>query len=127
MHNIVDATENYLEAIYRMRRENDSVKAIEIAKFLELSKPSVSNAMKRLKEDALIDIDTQGGISLTAKGEIIALRTYEKHEFFKNCLIKAGIEEAVADDEACKIEHVISGDSFEKIKHYIEALQLGDD
>ena len=111
--------EDYLEAILVLRRKNGTVKSIDVANELNFSKPSVSIAMKKLKDKNLIVVNPDGSIELTNEGEEIATKTLSKHEFFTNLFIKMGVDPAIAEDEACKIEHSISEDTFNKIKDFV--------
>lgn len=120
MHNIVDSSENYLEAIYRIKLNQQSVRSIDVVNFLNLSKASVSRAMKKLKDSELIEINNDAFIELTEEGKKIATSIYEKHMFLRQFFINIGVDETVADEDACKVEHVISEESFEKMKKYFK-------
>ncbi|MCR5002487.1 MAG: metal-dependent transcriptional regulator [Lachnospiraceae bacterium] len=112
--------EDYLEAILIRIKENGACRSTDVATQLGFSKPSASIALKKLEEDGYI-IRDDWKVLLTEKGREIAEVTYDKHSFFKKWLVRAGISEKVAEDEACLIEHVISRDSFTKIKEYLLA------
>ena len=113
------SAENYLETIYMLRKSKGMVRSIDIANELEFSKPSISVAMKNLRENGYIEVDKDGHITLLEKGLEIAERMYERHTVISQFLIKLGVEESVASEDACKIEHVISDESFEAIKNSI--------
>lgn len=113
------SAENYLETIYMLRKSKGMVRSIDIANELEFSKPSISVAMKNLRENGYIEVDKDGHITLLEKGLEIAERMYERHTVISQFLIKLGVEESVATEDACKIEHVISDESFEAIKNSI--------
>ena len=115
---IQQSAENYLETIYMLSRIKASVRSIDIANELEYSKPSVSIAMKNLREHGYITVSDDGSISLTEAGERIAERMYERHTLITHWLISLGVDERVAADDACKIEHVISTETFEAIKKH---------
>lgn len=116
-----ESREDYLEAILVLERKNNGhVISIDIANELSFSKPSVSIAMKKLKEEGLIIIDSDGSIHLTEKGRIIAEKTLEKHEFLTNFFISLGIDPVMAEDEACEIEHALNEVTFEKFREYVE-------
>lgn len=120
---IYESAEDYLEMILVLKRKKGSVHSIDIAREMNFSKPSVSIAMKKLREDGLISINENREIDLTPAGREIAEKIYERHVVLSGILMKIGVEETTAVKEACRIEHVISQDSFEKIK---EALKKGN-
>lgn len=107
--------EDYLEAILAVTQENGACRMTDVARHLNYSKPSVSNAMKKLEEEGYVKRD-DWRLLLTEEGYRIAAGTLEKHEFFRKALISIGVDPETAAHEACQIEHVISHDSFEKIK-----------
>jgi len=113
---ILESAEDYLEMILVIKRKKGSVRSIDIAREMNFSKPSVSIAMKKLKEDGLITIGEGHDIDLTPEGREIAERIYERHVVLSQILVRLGVEETTAVKEACRIEHVISQDSFEKLK-----------
>ncbi|MCD8390215.1 MAG: metal-dependent transcriptional regulator [Firmicutes bacterium] len=108
-------TEDYLEAIFILKRKNGYARGVDIAKYLSFSPPSVSRALLKLHEAGYIDYDENGMIILTEAGGEIAASVCRRHEFFKNMLTGAGVDEQTADEEACKIEHDVSDDSFKKL------------
>lgn len=114
--------DDYLEAILRIVKKKGQCRSVDIASLLDVSRPSVSIAMRKLAEDGYIDIDDHKKITLTARGKSIARETFNKHLFFKDILVKAGIDEETAESEACEMEHCISKSSFKKIKEYYESL-----
>ena len=111
-----ESAENYLETIHMLKRQNGSVRSIDIAHELGFSKPSVSVAMKNLRENGYIVVDEGGLISLTDLGQEIADRMFERHTLLTGWLIALGVSPEVASEDACKIEHVISEESFAAIK-----------
>ena len=113
--NIYESAENYLETILILKNRMRSVRSIDIVNELEFSKPSVSVAMKKLRESGHINMDADGYISLTESGLTIAESMYERHTVLSKCLIALGVDEKTATEDACRIEHVISQQSFEKI------------
>lgn len=117
---IKESAENYLEAILILKKKNGYVRSIDIANILEVSKPSVSVAMKAFREEGYITVDENGGIDLTQSGMEIAIRVYEKHEIIAKALIAIGVSEDVAYEDSCKIEHDISNETFEKLKEFLE-------
>ena len=118
--NIYESAEDYLERILILQEEKGKVRSIDIAKDMGFSKPSISVAMKKLKEAGLILIDEHGYITLTKEGHVIADRTYERHRVLKKVLIDIGVDPKIAEKDACKVEHVISEETFEAIKNHIE-------
>ena len=117
---IQESAENYLEAILTLGREKGEVHAIDIAAHLEFSKPSVSIAMKKLREAGYILVDEFGHISLSDTGLEIAERIYERHTFLTHWLISIGVSPEIAAEDACRMEHVVSMESFEAIRKYAE-------
>ena len=114
--NIYESAEDYLERILILQEEKGEVRSIDIAHDMGYSKPSISVAMKKLKEAGLINIDEHGFITLTKEGHIIADRVYERHTVLKKILINIGVDPKQAEKDACKVEHVISEETFEAIK-----------
>ena len=117
---IKESGENYLETIYMLKKKLGNVRSVDVATELSVTKPSVSVAMKKLREDGFITTDSDGGISLTEKGLSVAERMYDRHKIIAKALISIGVSEEVAYDDSCKIEHHISDESFEKIKAHLE-------
>ena len=111
---IRESAENYLETILILsqRKGKGEVRSIDIVNELEFSKPSVSVAMKNLRENGYITVDKDGYIRLTDKGLEIAEKMYERHTLLSQWLIKLGVDEKVAVEDACRMEHVISAESF---------------
>ena len=114
--NIYESAEDYLERILILQEKQDGVRSIDIAHDMGFSKPSVSVAMKKLKEAGLISIDKDGFISLTKEGHVIADKVYERHTVLKKLLIEIGVSPLQAEKDACKVEHVLSEETFEAIK-----------
>ena len=117
---IYESGEMYLETILLLSKKMQHVRSLDIATDLGFSKPSVSRAMGLLKKAELINVDDKGYITLTAEGVKIAERMYERHTVLSNFLEKLGVDKATAANDACKIEHDISADSFEAIKKFSE-------
>ncbi len=116
---IRESAEDYLETILILKRRIGNVRSIDIAQELSFSKPSVSVAMKNLRTDNYIVIDESGYINLTERGMAIASKIYERHVFLTDWLTSIGVDAAVAAEDACRMEHVISPESFSAIKGYI--------
>ena len=115
---IQESAENYLETILILHRRLGAVRSIDIVNELGFSKPSVSVAMKHLRENGCIRMDPDGYITLTEKGEEIASMIYERHTLLSDWLIYLGVDPTIAREDACRIEHVISPESFEAIKSH---------
>lgn len=116
---IKESAENYLETIFMLNSKKGYARSIDVANELGVSKPSVSVAMKHFREEGYITIEEDGALKLTAKGEEIAERVFERHQVIARALIALGVDEETAYDDSCKIEHDISQKSFEKIKAYL--------
>lgn len=115
---IRESAEDYLEAILRLSRQGEGVRSIDVATMLGVSKPSVSHAMKLLREDGYIAMDRYGTITLLDKGAEIANNIYERHRVLAQMLESIGVSKEVALADACKMEHDISQETFEKIKEH---------
>ena len=113
---IHESAENYLETILILKKRLGQVRSIDIAGELSFSKPSVSVAMKNLRLNGYIDVDKDGFITLLDKGREIAEKIYERHTLFSDWLIALGVSPQVAAEDACRIEHVISNETFEAFK-----------
>lgn len=113
----------YLETILVLNQKNRNVRSIDIACELDYKKPSVSVAMKNLRENGYILVDADGYITLTEKGKSIAEAMYERHTIISDWLIHLGVDEATAIDDACRMEHVISESSFNAIKKHLSSIQ----
>lgn len=113
------SSEDYLERILILKKQNGKVKSIDIANSMNFSKPSISRAMKNLKENNYITIDANGEIELTDKGFEIANRIYERHVVLSSYFMRLGVSEEIAKEDACKIEHDLSNETFEAIKNHI--------
>ena len=115
---IHESAENYLETILMLQQRKGSVRSIDIANELEFSKPSVSVAMKNLRQSGLIEVDKSGQIRLLPEGQAIAEAVLEKHRMLTNFLVALGVDPAVAAEDACRIEHVLSNESFDALKEH---------
>ena len=118
---IQESAENYLEAILILKQNKGSVRSIDIAHYLNFSKPSVSIAMKNLRNSELITVDSDGFISLTDAGHEIAETIFERHTVLSNMLINLGVPADIATEDACRMEHVISPESFRAIKDHLNS------
>ena len=119
---IQESAENYLETILVLQRRKGAVRSVDIANELEFSKPSVSIAMRNLRENGYIRVDENGFITLLPAGQEIAERIYERHTLLSGWLIALGVSPEVAAEDACRIEHVISSESFAAIKAHAKTL-----
>ena len=119
MLNYRESAEDYLEAILMLSQSGEPVRSIDVGKKLEYSRPSVSVAMKKLRENGHINMDDDGYITLTNSGFAIAQAMYERHTLIANWLISLGVDSETAVSDACKIEHNISEQSFFAIKNHI--------
>ncbi len=115
---IQESAENYLETILILKNRLGLVRSIDIASEMSFSKPSVSVAMKNLRLNGYIDVDRDGHISLLGKGHEIAEKIYERHQCLSIWLSAIGVSPGVAAADACRIEHVISSETFEKLKEF---------
>ena len=115
-----ESAENYLETILILSRQLPVVRSVDIANELNFKKSSVSVAMKNLREKGHITVDKSGFITLTPSGQEIAEMIYERHEMISSWLIRIGVSKETALEDACKIEHVISKESFEAIRDFIK-------
>ncbi|MDD7009349.1 MAG: metal-dependent transcriptional regulator [Bullifex sp.] len=117
---IQESAENYLEAILMIKEHKEIVRSIDIVRVLNFSKPSVSVAMKNLKEAGFVTMDETGRIELTAEGEKIATKIYERHVKVSDWLTSLGVPRDIAEADACRMEHVISEETFEAFKKLAE-------
>ena len=122
MH-IQESGEMYLETIHVLYKKTGAVRAIDVCEHMGYSKPSVSRAMGILKNAGYIEVDKHGFITLTESGLDVANRMYERHTLLTELFIRLGVDETTAADDACKIEHHISEQSFEAIKNYLNTDQ----
>lgn len=113
------SAEDYLEAILVIQKRRGSVRSVDIANELGFSKPSVSVAMKKLRESGCIEMDAAGGIRLLPAGEEIAEHIYERHRTLADFFVYLGVSEEVASADACKVEHDLSEETFQKIKEHV--------
>lgn len=117
---IHESAENYLEAILMIGQRQPYVRSVDVAAELEVSKPSVSVAMKHLRENGYILVDPNGHLTLTEAGKEIADTMYERHTLLSRWLVQLGVDEKIAAQDACKMEHVLSPESFDAIKRHME-------
>ena len=119
--NKFESKEDYLERILMLTENNELVRAIDIASSMNYSKPSVSIALKKLKNEDYISVDdSNGNIRLTTKGYNVAIEIYERHKVLSSALMMIGVSEETAKEDACKIEHDLSEETIQKIKEFVE-------
>ena len=123
MH-IQESGEMYLETIHVLYKKTGAVRAIDVCEYMGYSKPSVSRAMGILKNAGYIEVDKHGFITLTNDGLNVANRMYERHTLLTELLVHLGVDADIAADDACKIEHHISDESFEAIKKFVDASKI---
>ena len=116
---IHESGEDYLEAILMIKKRSGNVRSIDVARELSFSKPSVSRAMSLLRGDGYITVDSDGFIELAESGLAIAERIYERHRLMTDWLVRIGVSPDTAAQDACKIEHDISEETFKKLKEHI--------
>ena len=120
---IHESAENYLEAILMVKEEKGAVRSIDIVRHMDFSKPSVSRAMSLLRENCYMTMDREGYIELTPSGYEIASRIYERHRLLTQWLIRLGVSPQVAADDACRLEHDMSAETFQKLKDHIHTAE----
>ena len=118
-HKSEESMEDYLETIYVLRKRLPVVRSIDIATELGYSKPSVSIAMKNLKTRGSVTVSQEGYISFTEQGEALAAETFERHTVIRDWLINLGVNEETASEDACKMEHDMSSETFQALKKHI--------
>ena len=124
---IRESAEDYLERILMLHQSIGLVRAVDIANLMNFSKPSVSVAMKHFRENGYIVMDAEGYITLTEAGKEIAARIYERHQLLTKYLIALGVDTQVAQEDACKLEHDLSEESFARLRaHYEQHLRPED-
>lgn len=117
-----ESAENYLETILMLSHKRPVVRSVDIANELGFKKSSVSIAMKNLREKNHITVTEEGFIYLTEAGREIAEMVYERHEVISECLVRLGVSKDIADEDACRIEHILSDESFDAIKKALKTL-----
>ena len=115
-----ESGEMYLETIYVLSQTSPAVRGIDVAEYMGYSKPSVSRGIGLLRDEGLVKNDKDGNIRLTAAGEIMAKRIYERHTVLTKMLISLGVDDDIAAEDACRMEHYISDATFDAIKRHME-------
>ncbi len=119
-----ESGEMYLETIYVLQKKTNAVRSLDVAEYMGFSKPSVSRAVGILKSGGFINVDKSGFLTLTESGREVACKIYERHTLISKFLVSLGVSESVATEDACKMEHYISDDSFNAIKKHIEQMSI---
>lgn len=119
-----ESGEMYLETIYVLQKKTNAVRSLDVAEYMGFSKPSVSRAVGILKSGGFINVDKSGFLTLTESGKEIACKIYERHTLISKFLVSLGVSESVAAEDACKMEHYISDESFNAIKKHIEQMNI---
>lgn len=114
------SAEDYLESMIILKEKNGYIRSVDIATYLGVTKPSVSNAMKRLREEGYIEMNRSGFITVTEKGMEIADKIYTRHKKLTDFFVALGVDPEIAEDDACKIEHDLSDATFDAICSHIE-------
>ena len=122
--NIYESAEDYLEKMLMLREKKGYIKSIDIARELDVTKPSVSYAVKKLREDGYISMDKGGEIHLLPKGEEIAQRVFARHRLISTALQALGVDKSIAYKDACKIEHDLSEETVKAIREHIEKFNI---
>ena len=118
--NVYESREMYLETILVLSKSSPSVRSIDVAAHMGYSKPSVSRAIGLLKKDGLVNMDANGYLTLTPEGEAKAKTIYERHTLLSRLLMNLGVSEKTATEDACRIEHYISEETFDAIKRHVK-------
>jgi len=117
---IHESGEMYLETIHVLLQRNGAVRSVDVSEHMGYSKPSVSRAVGLLKKNGYITVDADGFITLTDTGEAVAQKIYERHTILSGLLVALGVDPTVAAEDACRMEHAISDESFDAIKRHVE-------
>jgi len=120
---IQKSAEDYLETMMMLHEQRGYIRSVDVAEQLGVTKPSVSYATKRLRENGYITMDNTGAITLTQTGLDIAQRMYTRHKLLREFLIRLGVDEAVATEDACKIEHDLSEETFQAICRHVKQFE----
>ena len=123
---LYESGEDYLEAVLMLQKKNGMVRSVDLARHMGFSKPSISHAVGVLKNGGFLTVDDDGFLHLTVIGREIAEKIYERHLFFTEQLVFMGVDRNIAEQDACRIEHVISDESFQKLKETLENERGGD-
>lgn len=119
--------EDYLEAILMLQKKTGMVRSVDLARHMGFSKPSISHAVGVLRNGGFLTVDEDGFLHLTDTGREVAEKIYERHRFFTGWLMAIGVEEETAEIDACRIEHVISEESFQRLKEAYKGGEAGSE
>lgn len=122
--NLQESAEMYLETVLVLQKEKGNVRAIDIARRMQFSRPTVSQQIRRLAEDGYLELDANKHIYLTAKGRLIAEETYDRHNCLAKIFIWMGVSEQTAYEDACRVEHYISAETFDCLRQHYENARL---
>lgn len=117
---IYESGEDYLEAVLVLQKEKGMVRSVDLARHMGFSKPSISHAVGVLKNGGFLTVDEDGYLHLTEDGREVAEKIYERHQFFTEQLVAVGVDRETAERDACRIEHAISEETFQKLKASVE-------
>ncbi len=124
---LLESGQMYLETIYILSKKEAAVRSVDVAEYMGFSKPSVSRAIGLLKESGHVEMDRDGHLTLTALGREVADKMYQRHTWVTEFLVQLGVKEQIASEDACKIEHDISDESFEAIKRHVLLHRINSD
>ena len=119
-----ESGEMYLESIYVLSKKHPNVRSIDVVDYMGYSKPSVSRAVNLLKKGGFLQMDTDGTLTLSETGREVAEKIFERHTILSKYLMRLGVSQETAAEDACKMEHVISDESFEAIKRSVQSEQI---
>ncbi len=117
-----ESVENYLETILILKKRKGLVRSIDVVNEMEFTKPSVSVAMKKLREAGLVEVDREGHLTLTEEGQERAERVYERHRVLEEAFCRLGVPPEIAREDACRVEHVLHEESFQRIKEHVKMI-----
>ena len=120
---LLRAGKEYLKTILLLEQNSDAVRSLDVARALHVTKPSVSKAMKRLREGGYLTMGADKRIRLTNQGREAADQALDKHHILRSCLISMGVDPAIAERDACELEHAISPEALEQMQHFVERKQ----
>ena len=121
---ITESTENYMEAILILQQQNGEVRAVDIAHYFGFSKPTISQYMKQYAQQGLVEVDGNGHITLSGEGRAIAEHIFERHQVITAVFTALGVPEEIAREDACKVEHDLSQQTYEAMKrHALQAME----
>lgn len=118
--NSKESSEMYLESIYVLSQRSDSVRKIDVSRYMNFAKPSITRGISLLEKDGLVSVDTVGNITLTDEGKKQAKRIYERHTVLTKMFVNLGVDEKTASEDACRVEHYISDKTFNAIKKHFK-------